>query len=142
MPIAGMRLAIGDVARSVGRINTGQGTKDYQGTGWVVAEGLILTNRHVLEALVGGPDPDKHGNWNLPKHVTIDFAAEFQRKSRREFKITGVAFASPDKINKILKTSNLDVALLNVETHNGHKDLPPPLRLSRKLDAVAASRDV
>ena len=142
MPIAGMRLAIGDVARSVGRINTGQGTKDYQGTGWVVAEGLILTNRHVLEALVGGPDPDKHGNWNLPKHVTIDFAAEFQRKSRREFKITGVAFASPDRINKILRISNLDVALLNVETHNGHEDLPPPLRLSRKLDAVAASRDV
>ncbi len=142
LPIAGMRLAIGDVARSVGRINIGQGTMDYQGTGWVVASGLILTNRHVLEALVGGPDPDKHGNWDLPKHVTIDFAAEFQRKRRREFKITGVAFASPDKINKILKTSNLDVALLKVETNNGHEDLPPPVRLSRTLDAVAASREV
>ena len=57
LPIAGMRLAIGEVARSVGRINTGQGTMDYQGTGWVVANGLILTNRHVLEALVGGPIP-------------------------------------------------------------------------------------
>jgi V8-like Glu-specific endopeptidase len=140
--IVGMRLAIADVAPSVGRINTGHGTLDYQGTGFVVAGGLILTNRHVLEALVGGPDPDKHGNWHFQTPVTIDFAAEFERKRKREFKVTGVAFASPDKINKVLKTSNLDVALLSVEANNGHEDLPPPLRLSRKLDAVAASRDV
>jgi hypothetical protein len=48
-----------------------------------------------------------------------------------------VKFASPDKINGILKPSNLDVALLTVDTNNGTEDLPPPLPLSRKVNSLS-----
>jgi serine protease len=65
--------------------------------------------------------------------VTIDFAAEFERNRRREFKVTGVAFASPDRIDGQLNPANLDVALLNVEADNGTEALPPRLPLSRRI---------
>jgi len=140
--ISGFRLELSTVARSVGRINSKISFPDYAGTGWVVADGLILTNKHVLEFLAGGPDPQPDGSWRFLKPVTIDFAAEFERARERSFKVTGVKFASPDRINRVLKPSNLDVALLTVETNNGVEDLPPPLPLSRRIKALDPQSEV
>lgn len=134
--ISGFRTDIAKVARSVGRINAKVGFPDYAGTGWVVADGLIATNKHVLELLAGRSTPLADGTWPLRQPVTIDFAAEFQIARERSFKVTGVKFASPDSINGILKPSNLDIAILTVETNNGTEDLPPPLPLSRRANAV------
>jgi hypothetical protein len=142
VPIGQLREKITAVAQSVGRINSKIGNRDYAGTGFVVADGLILTNRHVLEELVGGPNPLPDGTWKFLKPVTIDFAAEFKSARTRSFKVTGVAFASPDKIKQQLILSNLDVALLQVETHNSTEPLPPPLTLSRKADHIKANADL
>jgi V8-like Glu-specific endopeptidase len=132
--ISGLRLGIASAAPSVGRINAEIGFPNYAGTGFVIADGLILTNKHVLEEL-GDLQPD--GTWTFRKPVTIDFAAEFERPRKRTFKVTGVKFASPDRINRQLVLSNLDVAILTVETNNGQENLPPPLPLSRKLSAIS-----
>jgi len=140
--ISGFRLELSTVAQSVGRINAKIRFPDYAGTGWVVGDGLILTNRHVLEFLVGGPDPQPDGSWRFLKPVTIDFAAEFERPRERSFKVTGVEFASPDRINGVLKPSNLDVALLKVETNNGVEHLPPPLPLSRRMKALDTQSEI
>jgi hypothetical protein len=129
------------VARSVGRINSEIGFPNFAGTGFVVAPGLVLTNRHVLEALAG-PDPQPDGRWRFRKPVTIDFAAEFQRDRTRTFKVTDVAFASDDRIRGLLNPSNLDVALLTVETDNGVENLPPPLPLIRRLAPLNPQSDV
>ena len=140
--ISTFRLDISKVAPSVGRINSNIGFPNYAGTGFVVGNGLILTNRHVLEALVGGPDPQADGTWKFLKPVTIDFAAEFERTRKKEFKVTGVAFASPDRIKKQLVLSNLDVALLTVEANNGTDNLPPPLTLSKTIGHLDAESSV
>ena len=63
--IATLQSSISTVAPSVGRINSNIGAPNYAGTGFVVANGLILTNRHVLEALVGGPNPQPDGTWKF-----------------------------------------------------------------------------
>ena len=140
--ITGFRTQLPKVARSVGRINSKIGFPDYAGTGWVIADGLIATNKHVLELLAGTAGPPSDGTWRFLKPVTIDFAGEFQRTRERSFTITGVKFASPDKINGILKPSNLDVAILTVERNNGAEDLPPPLPLSRKVNSLSVQAPV
>ena len=140
--ISELRTGIATVARSVGRINSAIGGPNYAGTGFVVAPGLIATNRHVLEALVGGPGPPPGGPWTFLRPVTIDFAAEFERTRKREFAVTGVAYAGPDPINGQLHLPNLDLALLTVETNNGQEALPPPLPLSRRIKALRSGAEV
>jgi hypothetical protein len=142
VPIGQQREHISTVAGSVGRINSLIGPPHYAGTGFVVGDGLILTNRHVLEELVGGADPQPGGEWKFLKDVTIDFLAEFGSTTAKTFKVTGVKFASPDRIKKQLLLKNLDVALLTVETHNGTDPLPPPLTLSSKTDHLKAGADL
>jgi hypothetical protein len=140
--ISALRDGIAAVAPSVGRINAEIGFPNYAGTGFLVAPDLVLTNRHVLEALTGGPDPQPNGTWRFLKPVTIDFAAEFERDRRRVFKVTGVAFASPDRIAGRLNPANLDVALLTVEANNGSEALPPPLQLSRRLKSLSPQSEL
>ena len=141
--IATLQSSISTVAPSVGRINSKIGAPNYAGTGFVVADGLILTNRHVLEALVGGPNPQPDGTWKFLKPVTIDFVAEFGNTQKKEFEVTGVAFAGPDAINHTVVLSHLDVALLKVKTNNAAGDsFPAPLALSKKLDPLAADSNL
>jgi len=140
--ISGLRTGIGKVALSVGRINSALGGPNYAGTGFVVAEGLVATNRHVLEFLVGGSQPGPGGSWAFKKPVSIDFAAEFGSGRQRSFKITGVAYAGPDPINDQVDLSHLDLALLEVVKHNGTEPLPPALPLSRGLTALEAQSKV
>jgi hypothetical protein len=140
--IGELRTGIARVSRSVGRINSTIGFPNYAGTGFVVAPGLIVTNRHVLEALVGGPDPQPDGSWKFLKPVTIDFAAEFERDRKREFEVTGVAFSGPEPINKVLQPPKLDVALLTVAGNNGEENLPPPLALSRRIKFLRPGSEV
>ncbi|HEY7816848.1 MAG TPA: hypothetical protein VIG29_01415, partial [Vicinamibacteria bacterium] len=64
------------VASSVGRIDL-DGT--HQGTGFVVKEGLILTNRHVLQALA---KQKSSGEWEFLGQPSITFDAD-PGKSRK-----------------------------------------------------------
>ena len=140
--ISELRTGIAQVSRSVGRINSAIGFPNYAGTGFVIAPGLIVTNRHVLELLVGGPKPQPDGSWKFLKPVTIDFAAEFERDRKREFEVTGVVFAGPEPINQVVQPPKLDVALLTVAGSNGEENLPPPLALSRRIKFLERGSEV
>lgn len=99
---------------AVGRINA---DGDHIGTGFVIGTGIVMTNRHVLEAIAdevrGAGAPRWVFSCNEP---TIDFS-ETADGSRR-FKITAIVAAGADPIHGRVAFSQLDMALLAVETTN------------------------
>lgn len=136
LAVAGGRIP--EVIRSVGRIEL---DRQHTGTGLLVAPGLLMTNRHVLEALVF--DPSGAGGWDFVGHVEVDFKAEEGAKERHAFRITGVAFAGPAQIGNTVDLRKLDLALLTVEEHNAQDAaLPPALPLVSNSMAARGRRDV
>lgn len=108
---------------STGRIDI---AGSHQGTGFVVAPGVVTTNRHVLEDIA---DQDPNGPWHLRAGATIDFACEPDpARDAKRFAITDVLFAGATPIGQRLNIAALDLALLAVQTVNGGgAPLPPPL---------------
>lgn len=137
-----MQEAIRTVARSVGRINVrSPWYPSGVGTGFVVAPGLIMTNRHVLEPIAFPAD----GGWRFKFAGTaIDFAAERDRARERTFAITGVRFAGPEAINDRLERPprKLDMALLEVATDNGQEALPAALPVSLDVPVLSSHLEV
>ena len=85
--------AIREVLPAVGRIGSRQSRFSYSGTGFLVGDRLVVTNRHVLQAIaVQGPD----GKWSLYQDTTIDFLGEIDNPAMQSFKVTEVVFAGPD----------------------------------------------
>lgn len=113
--------------KSVGRIDL-DGV--HVGTGWVLAPGLIMTNRHVLEE-VGEEFRTAAGKmkWALTGAVTIAFSDDGRGDGLR-FAIKGVIAAGPDRIARSVNFAHLDMAVLEVETTNAARArLPKPLKL-------------
>jgi hypothetical protein len=136
LAVAGPRIP--EVIRSVGRIELdGQHT----GTGLLVAPALLMTNRHVLEALV--LDPSGAGGWEFAGRVEVDFKAELGAHERFAFRITGVAFAGPAQIGETVDLRKLDLALLTVDERNAQNAaLPLPLPLVSNSGAAQGRRDL
>jgi serine protease len=101
------------VTASVGRIDVPV-RPWFAGTCFVAAEGLVVTNRHVLEAIA---TQDAAGAWTLnwPDATSVDFIAEDGAAAATKFKITDVAFAGPDPINGTINFAHLDMAILRVD---------------------------
>lgn len=98
------------------------------GTGFVVAPGLIMTNRHVLEALA--EDPSGRDGWRFREAVEFNLAAEWGADARRTFRLTGVRFAGPSPIGGTVDLRKLDIAVLEVEEQNASGEpLPAPVSL-------------
>lgn len=87
----------------------------FVGTGFLIHENFILTNRHVLQ-MAARQDPD--GKWKFHAEAAIDFAHEFratESKNRRALK--RVVFCGPDEIvfNVPVDHRKLDLALIELE---------------------------
>lgn len=100
---------------SVGRVeveNHPQGFK-YVGTGWLVAEDIIVTNRHVAETFAfqeaGKFTFDKNLNEGKKIKVNIDFLETFDNEEE-EFDITEVLYIEP--------RSGSDIAFLKVKRND------------------------
>lgn len=121
---ANLQKAIG----SVGIFEIVRNSKKYpSGTGWVLSEDLIVTNRHVVDVFcekVGKKHRIKKGF----EKITIDFNEEFERIHDFEFKVIEVIHV--EKEDSSLYNHTPDIAILRVEkvNKNGEK-LPPPLEL-------------
>ena len=114
----------------IGRIDVGG---IHVGTGFLVGNGILLTNRHVLQAFAA-PVPQRNNpkGWvMLSDEVTIDFADEpSSLTTATRFRITEVIGAGAKEIPEhSLDLSCLDVALLQVESFNGQQYLPTPMSL-------------
>lgn len=135
---------LADKLASVGRIDADD---IHWGTGFVVGDGLVLTNRHVLQE-IGAPVPrrDRPEQWMLTKpNPMIDFADDpSSETAASKFRITEVVGSGDHNIDPyLLDFAKLDAALLRVEPVNAAgKTLPSPISLVRTATSSDLKREV
>lgn len=121
---------------SVGRIDIEIDSElIHVGTGTVVAPGIVMTNRHVLDA-IAEPVPMTGGKTRflLTGPITIAFDDTAQDLKHR-FKVIGVVTAGRNRIGQHADIRKLDMAFLEVETVNAARSKVPPPVPMRDLPA-------
>lgn len=103
-----------DAIASVGRIDDPSSTQGFQGTGFLVQENLVVTNRHVLQAIA---KQAADGRWTLKPNIAIDFGHEFRAQdSLRRRAVKSIVFAGGKPIAPTaIDHAKLDLALLELE---------------------------
>jgi len=102
---------ISHAVSSVGRVDV-DGVP--MGTGFLIHEKLVLTNRHVLQAIA---TKENDGRWLVDPKATIDFGLEFRGKAShnkcrfKQVLYSGPSYIDPEKIDH----NKLDLALMEVE---------------------------
>jgi endonuclease G, mitochondrial len=91
-----------DAIKCVGRIEMGDQAKTYIGTGWFIAENIIVTNRHVATAM--------HLS-SVNTHFKIDVKVELDVNNTKEFPIDKILY--PTSFDD---TNDLDIAFLRVKS--------------------------
>lgn len=114
-----VRDAIEATIRSVGRIEvTGHPAMEWIGTGWLVADDVVITNRHVAKEFTR----QEGRRWVFEPGMRgrIDFREEFGGGGGpAEYRLTEVIGIHDD----------VDLALFRVARRSGGKRLPPALKL-------------
>jgi len=126
----GTLIALGELPTTTGAVGRIDGDGDHIGTGFVVGPGIIMTNRHVLEAIaeeVQGANGSAKWVFSVDK-PTIDFSSNADGSAR--FRIRSIIAAGKDPIDRTVFFPHLDMALLEVETANSSgAKLPKALHL-------------
>ncbi|MCK1325423.1 hypothetical protein IVA94_32085 [Bradyrhizobium sp. 156] len=100
--------------RCVGRMDVSGSEQGFEGTGFLIRNNLIMTNRHVLQVIA---DKNGKGEWQFKNGVAIDFGHEF--KGTTAFPRRGpksVVFAAKNEIDLDgpVNHSNLDLVLIEL----------------------------
>lgn len=123
------RNTIRPLFEAVGRIEIMEDGKPLHiGTGTHIAPGIVMTNRHVMEAfaeVLPGAIAPRRFEMTAEAAIIFDDAASDPTK---RFKIKGVLMAGPQPIGRLADPAKLDVALLNIETG---PETPPPVKVSQ-----------
>jgi hypothetical protein len=120
------------IAKAVGRVNDPSGVQRFQGTAFAIAPGIVMTNRHVLQAIATQSGSD----WTFKPGVNIDFAREYDRDRVAKFAIKNVLFAGAGVIDPFnIKHELLDLALLQLEDERATKPWPVPLPIVVRPEA-------
>ncbi len=103
-----------DAFDCIGRIDVPGSQQGFQGTGFLVHNNLIITNRHVLQVTA---DYQGGGVWKVKPGAAIDFGHEFNaRESLNRRPLKRVVFAGPDPIrDDEVDHKKLDLALFELE---------------------------
>jgi endonuclease G, mitochondrial len=125
---------LGDAIRAVGRINLTGGPLDWVGTGWLIAENVIVTNRHVALEFAQRRGDGFTFSMGLTERITadVDFLQEIDNPERLVFKLI--------KPLHIEDAPGPDVALFEIEAVSGDAKLALPIELATviaKADNVA-----
>jgi hypothetical protein len=119
---------------SVGRIDLRNHRLDWVGTGWMVAEDVVVTNRHVANEFGTAGDGGfvfRQSFGRPPVRASIDWRHEHQQPEESLFKVEEILWIEPDR--------SVDVALLRVSrSGDAGEALPGPLELMTReaLDAA------
>lgn len=115
--------------QSVGRINLPGTGQSFQGTGFLIQDNLIMTNRHVLQAVA----TIKNKKWEFFDNAHIDFGHEFRaRASVAPRMLRKVIFAAKNEIfRNAIDHRKTDLVLIELEP------LAPDSKVSRLAVDVA-----
>ncbi|MCE8536881.1 S8/S53 family peptidase [Ruegeria pomeroyi] len=121
------------LVRAVGRIDARnpQGVWVHVGTGFLLSDGLVMTNRHVIDAFAE-PMPEENGQrpFKLRFPVSIIFDPEAADETTR-YTLTEVVTAGASRIGRTVNMARLDMALMRIDPDNSHA--PPPDPIDRGL---------
>lgn len=125
--VYGPRNILLPLVSAVGRIDVLiDGVNAHVGTGIHVAKGVILTNRHVLDAFAEPIPSAGTRRFQFSAEASIAFDDTASDPEHR-FRIKSVIAAGPARIGSSVDIRRLDMAFLEVESHNdAGKDLPGP----------------
>lgn len=125
------RLAIEAVIRSVGRIElVGHPSYDWVGTGFIAADGVLMTNRHVATAFCV-PTPSTQWNFVPGIEAFVNFAAEVDSPGPIHCRLTEV----------IGVHHAVDLALFRVEpVASDSSPIPSPLRIAAEPPSALYGR--
>lgn len=116
------RSSIESVIPSAGRIDLVNHRMAWVGTGWMVASGVIVTNRHVAEEFASASGDTFVFDENFDGtfvEANIDFRHEHRRPDVARFAVTRVLWIEP--------RGSFDVALLEVAETDAKGDPRPPI---------------
>lgn len=132
--------AVRQVCRSVGRVDDPLASLGYQGTAWMLGEGLVVTNFHVLEAIApGGRRRGTRFEGRLNTGVAVHFGHEVGNPlPERRFPIRRVVNVGREGAAEFCRPSGLnfdglDLAILELEPVAG-RPFPPPVEVARGDD--------
>lgn len=136
--LASSQNEIQSVVRAVGRVNDPAHPQRFQGTAFMVAPGIVMTNRHVLQGIAGNND----GSWTFKPDITVDFSREYGRDRVSSFAVKEVLFTGSQPIDPwSLNHDLLDLALLRIEEAPG-RTWPLPLPITIRPEAGDVPRAV
>jgi hypothetical protein len=132
--LEGAREPIERAIPSAGRIDVRNHRLSWLGTGWVVAPGLVATNRHVAEIFARADNGSFAFRRTLDDRIirpTMDWRHEHQVPAESRFRVTEVVWIEPDE--------SFDVALLLIadEGEDGEPQ-PPPIDLMTEGELASA----
>lgn len=106
------------IIQAIGRIDVEiDGVHIHVGTGTLLEPGVVMTNRHVIEAFAE-PLPPFDGAYDIFNQASIIFDDDAADNARR-FRIKGVIAAGSERIGRFADARKLDMAFLEVESVNG-----------------------
>ena len=129
------RKALERAIPSAGRIDLRNHRLDWVGTGWMVGEGLVVTNRHVAQEFAneqGGGFAFRHNFGGPPARAWLDWRREHRRAEESRFRIQEILWIEPE--------DSVDVALLRIsEQGEDGEGRPPSIELMTREEIDGAS---
>ncbi len=93
----------------VGRIDLPSSRAGYKGTGFLIQEDLIVTNRHVLQEIAFR----EGAQWRLRGGAAIDFGREYRGiESLNRRSLSHVVYSGPETIREPVDHRRLDLAMI------------------------------
>jgi endonuclease G len=119
--------ALDRAIRAVGRIELQGGRLEWVGTGWLVADNIIVTNRHVASefATRNGAGFTFRMGMDGQMNASVDFIQEIGNPNRLVFRLV--------KPLHIEKEPGPDVAFFEVEVVSGNARLAQPIELAAEV---------
>jgi serine protease len=134
--LAAPRNALKPLIDAVGRIDVSyDGVFQHVGTGTVVAPGVVMTNRHVMDAFAEQIPSAGARRYEMTAQASICFD-EAAADPFRRFSLRRVIAAGPERIGAYADIAKLDMAFLEVETQNPSGGALPKAAPCRALPIV------